>query len=561
MFWEIVMGQYLNPGKMSYQMAVNSDIFVDKTQMILFLNGLVNTQQRYVSVSRPRRFGKTMAADMICAYYDREADSRELFEALKVSGSDTGIGKKSWDDFLGAFDVIRIVMTTFTRNKKTFDEALDAMQKLVSREIKKKYPDVDYFDDKDLIQMIEDVYAENGQQFVIVIDEWDAVFREFPSDKEGQKNYLDFLRDLFKDKSYIALAYMTGILPIKKYGKHSALNMFTEYSMMFPRQLARYTGFTEEEVSGLCKSYGRDFDTIKSWYNGYEVSDIIPPDPNYQELKTTGKSPEGTRYCLYSPLSVVEAVSTGVIKDYWNKTETYEALSDYIIKDYDGLKEAVTLLMDGARIHIDTSTYQNDMTTFTGKDDVLSLLIHLGYLGYDDVAGEIYIPNKEILDEFKTSTKGSEWVESFKAFDISQELLEATWAKNCDKVAEILEKAHDLTGNKTYNDEAALSYAVQYAYYAAQKYYTTILELDSGKGYADIVFIPSPKFSDKPAMVIELKYNKDAETALSQIKNRNYPDRLEHYKGNILLVGIDYDKDVLSTNKEYKHHKCVIEMA
>ncbi|PWT29248.1 AAA family ATPase [Butyrivibrio fibrisolvens] len=555
------MGQYLNPGKMSYQMAVNSDIFVDKTQMILFLNGLVNTQQRYVSVSRPRRFGKTMAADMICAYYDREADSRELFEALKVSESDTGIGKKSWDDFLGAFDVIRIVMTTFTRNKKTFDEALDAMQKLVSREIKKKYPDVDYFDDKDLIQMIEDVYAENGQQFVIVIDEWDAVFREFPSDKEGQKNYLDFLRDLFKDKSYIALAYMTGILPIKKYGKHSALNMFTEYSMMFPRQLARYTGFTEEEVSGLCKSYGRDFDTIKSWYNGYEVSDIIPPDPNYQELKATGKSPEGTRYCLYSPLSVVEAVSTGVIKDYWNKTETYEALSDYIIKDYDGLKEAVTLLMDGARIHIDTSTYQNDMTTFTGKDDVLSLLIHLGYLGYDDVAGEIYIPNKEILDEFKTSTKGSEWIESFKAFDISQELLEATWAKNCDKVAEILEKAHDLTGNKTYNDEAALSYAVQYAYYAAQKYYTTILELDSGKGYADIVFIPSPKFSDKPAMVIELKYNKDAETALSQIKNRNYPDRLEHYKGNILLVGIDYDKDVLSTNKEYKHHKCVIEMA
>ncbi len=555
------MGQYLNPGKMSYQMAVNSDIFVDKTQMILFLNGLVNTQQRYVSVSRPRRFGKTMAADMICAYYDREADSRELFEALKVSESDTGIGKKSWDDFLGAFDVIRIVMTTFTRNKKTFDEALDAMQKLVSREIKKKYPDVDYFDDKDLIQMIEDVYAENGQQFVIVIDEWDAVFREFPSDKEGQKNYLDFLRDLFKDKSYIALAYMTGILPIKKYGKHSALNMFTEYSMMFPRQLARYTGFTEEEVSGLCKSYGRDFDTIKSWYNGYEVSDIIPPDPNYQELKATGKSPEGTRYCLYSPLSVVEAVSTGVIKDYWNKTETYEALSDYIIKDYDGLKEAVTLLMDGARIHIDTSTYQNDMTTFTGKDDVLSLLIHLGYLGYDDVAGEIYIPNREIFDEFKTSTKGSEWVESFKAFDISQELLEATWAKNCDKVAEILEKAHDLTGNKTYNDEAALSYAVQYAYYAAQKYYTTILELDSGKGYADIVFIPSPKFSDKPAMVIELKYNKDAETALSQIKNRNYPDRLEHYKGNILLVGIDYDKDVLSTNKEYKHHKCVIEMA
>lgn len=555
------MGQYLNPGKESYLQAVNSRIFVDKSEMIAFLNSIVRTKQKYICVSRPRRFGKTMAADMICAYYDREADSRDLFSTLKLAESEDGNEIMAWDNYLGAFDVISITMTRFIRNKNSFDEALDAMQKLVSRDIRKKYPDVDYIDGNDLVQTIDDVYKENGQQFVIVIDEWDAVFREFPSDKEGQKNYLDFLRDLFKDKNYIALAYMTGILPIKKYGKHSDLNMFTEYSMMFPRQLARFTGFTEEEVSNLCKDYGRDFDTIKSWYDGYEVSDIIPPDPNYEELKTTGKSPEGSRYCLYSPLSVVEAVGTGVIKDYWNKTETYEALSDYIIKDYDGLKEAVTLLMDGARIHIDTSTYQNDMTTFTGKDDVLSLLIHLGYLGYDDVASEIYIPNKEILDEFKTSTKGSEWIESFRAFDVSQELLEATWEKDADKVAELLEKAHDLTGNKTYNDEAALSYAIQYAYYAAQKYYTTILELDTGKGYADIVFIPSPKYPDKPAMVIELKYNKDADTALSQIKDRKYPDRLLHYKGNILLVGIDYDKDVQSTSEEFKHHSCVIEMA
>ena len=555
------MGQFLNPGKNSYIEAVNSQIFIDKSEMIAFLNSVVKTKQKYVSVSRPRRFGKTMAADMICAYYDRDADSRELFESLRLAGSDISYSDLAWDEYLGKFDVIRIVMTDFFDSDASFNDALKEMQSIICRDIKKKYPDVDYFNDKDLIKTIADAYTENGRQLVLVIDEWDAVFRNGKTDKEEQTRYLDFLRNLLKDKSYIALAYMTGILPIKKYGRHSALNMFTEYSMMFPRQLARYTGFTEAEVVDLCNKYGRDYETIKAWYDGYEVSDIMPPDPNHEELRNTGNPPKSDRYFLYSPLSVVEAIGTGVIKDYWNKTESYEALADYIIKDYDGLKEAVTLLMDGARVHVDTSTYQNDMTTFSGRDDILSLLIHLGYLGYDDNTSEVYIPNKEIYDEFKTSTKGSEWTESFKAFEISQELLEATWNKDSDKVAEFMERAHDLAGNRTYNDESALSYAVQYAYYAAQRYYTTILELDTGKGYADIVFIPAPKYADKPAMVIELKYNKDVDTALSQIEKQKYPDRLEHYKGNMLLVGINYDKDVSNTDKDFKHHKCIIEMA
>lgn len=557
------MGIYLNPGKMNYQMAVNSDIFIDKSEMISFLNGVVNTQQRYVSVSRPRRFGKTMAADMLCAYYDREADSRSLFENRKLSGSDA-LKKESaareWDEYLGKFDVLRIVMTDFIKSGIPVSDSINKFCRRILEELSETYPEVKS-DPEDFIYSLDRYYKKTGRQFVVVIDEWDVIFRELPLDKDGQKIYLDFLRDLFKDKSYIALAYMTGILPIKKYGRHSALNMFTEYSMMFPRQLARYTGFTVTEVVELCNRYGRSYDAIKEWYDGYEVRDVILPDPNHEELRATGMSPEGIKYSLYSPLSVVEAVNTGVIKDYWNKTETYEALADYIIKDYDGLKEAVTLLMDGAKLRIDTSTYQNDMITFAGRDDVLSLLVHLGYLGYDAETSEVYIPNKEIWDEFHTSTKGSEWNSSFRAFEVSQELLKATWDKDADKVSALIEKAHDLAGNKTYNDEAALSYSVQYAYYAAQKYYTTILELDTGKGYADIVFIPSPKYPEKPAMVIELKYNKDAETALSQIRKQQYPDRLLHYKGNILLVGIDYDREVPNTDKDFKHHKCVIETA
>lgn len=203
-----------------------------------------------------------------------------------------------------------------------------------------------------------------------------------------------------KDKPYIALAYMTGILPIKKYGKHSALNMFTEYSMTAPRQLASFTGFTEEEVKGLCTEYHMDYKEISNWYDGYIISDRIPPDE--REAYRSGEY-RGHKISIYSPLSVVESMITGRIQNYWNKTETYEALAEYIRRDYDGLKDAVALLMDGGRVVIDTSTYQNDMTTFTGRDDVLSLLIHLGYLGYDDEMSAVFIPNREILDEFKTS--------------------------------------------------------------------------------------------------------------------------------------------------------------
>ena len=530
-------------------MAVNSEIFVDKTEMIQYINSVINTQQRFVSVSRPRRFGKTIAADMICAYYDRYADSRDLFEKRKLA-QDTG-----WDECLGKFDVIRLVMTDFFKLGKTFEDALAAIKKRVLLELEESYPGTKY-DASDFPYSLDRFYRNSGIPYVIVIDEWDAVFRIWKDNSEAQRLYLDFLRDWLKDKPYVALAYMTGILPIKKYGQHSALNMFTEYSMMAPRQLAPYTGFTEEEVKELSKKYDMDFRDISNWYDGYLVSDRIPPEKReeYREGKYNGH-----KFSIYSPLSVVESMTTGVIKDYWNKTETYEALAEYIRKDYDGLKEAVALLMDGGRLAIDTSTYQNDMTTFTGRDDVLSLLIHLGYLGFDDERNEVFIPNREILDEFKTSTKGKEWVSTFKSFETSQELLKATWNGDEEKVAQLVEDAHNQAGNKTYNEEAALSYGIQLAYYAARKYYTTILELDTGKGYADVAYLPAPQYAEKPALLIELKYGHSADIAMDQIRRQKYLDRFEHYKGNILVIGINYNRDLPADHPEFKHHSCRIE--
>ena len=545
------MGMYLNPGSGRFEMAVNSKIFIDKTPMIAYLNSVMNTSQRYVSVSRPRRFGKTTAADMICAYYGNGTETKLLFEDKKL------VKCKDWDRYMNKFDVIRIVMTEIFRRDKSISDGIDRLQRIVLRDFLVQYPDIDYFDKTDLMQSMSDVYAETSRTFVIVIDEWDAVFREYPNDLDGQKLYLDFLRDWLKDKEYIALAYMTGILPIKKYGKHSALNMFDEYSMIYPMQLARYAGFTEEEVQGLCRAYGRDYDQIKAWYDGYKVTDIIPPDPEHQMQKKTGTPPEPRTYFLYSPLSVVKAVQTGHILNYWNNTETYEALEKYISMNYDGLRETIVMLMEGGRQAVDVSGYQNDMTSFHSRDDILTMLIHLGYLSFDN--GQVFIPNREVLDVFKTSTRDASWQPVFQMLANSQRLLEATWAEDAETVAALMEEAHLAGGPGRYHSEEGLSFAVQLAYYNAANYYSLFRELPTGKGYADQVYIPRPEYADKPVLLIELKYEQSAETAIDQIHKRQYPKGLEAYKGKMLLVGINYNRDCKS--EDYKHHACLIERA
>ena len=548
------MGIYLNPGSDRYEEALRTEIYVDKTNMISFLNSVVNTKRKYVAVSRPRRFGKTTTADMISAYYDCSINARDLFEDKKISTNpklyEAGReGKKSpWDIYLNKFYVIHVNMVDLATETGSIPEMLFSLEKAVMRELREEWPNADRDMQGGLRLLMQEIYNREKARFVIVIDEWDCIFREFKEDTDGQRLYLDFLRDWLKDKSYIALAYITGILPIKKYGQHSALNMFGEYSMLQPQQLAEYVGFTDEEVRELCEKHGRSYDDIKAWYDGYDLYGIIPPGE---------KEPE--EYQIYNPYSVVQAVITGRICDYWNATETYEALSVHINRNFDGLKDMVMLLMEGKRIPVNTRKYQNDMSSMANADDVLTLLIHLGYLAYDSERRESYIPNREILDEYRNTVEGNgEWDQLYSVLARSQKLLEATWAGDEDEVARLVEDAHMRAGNLTYNSEAALSYAVRLAYFNAEQYYTLIPEMQAGRGYADLAYIPSPKYPDKPAILVELKWNKDAETAMTQILDRRYPDSLEKYRGNIILVAIDYNKEVTSGSRGYKHHSCRI---
>lgn len=519
------MGVYLNPGNARFKRSCNSEIYVDKTELIALTNKVIDTEQNCICVSRPRRFGKSMAAYMLAAYYGKGCDSSEIFDRYKIAK------KASYSKNLNQYNVIFINIQSFLSVANSVDEMIDAIQSEILGELREIFREQIPENEKFLSMAFDRLFGKTGESFVFIIDEWDCILRERKYEVEDHKKYLDFIRNLLKDKSYVSLAYMTGILPIKKYGTHSALNMFDEYSMTDAGEYAQYIGFTEDEVKDLCNEYHMDFECMKNWYDGYRF-------------------PEASH--IYNPKSVVDSIRRKNFGNYWTRTETYEALREYIDADYDGLKTVIVRMLSGEMCKVNTRTFQNDMGTFKTKDDVLTLLIHLGYLAYNEETESVYIPNEEIQEEFKNAVKGSNWTEVINLIQASDKLLHATWNMDSHTVATLIDESHMAnTSILTYNDENSLSCVISLAYYSAINEYTKIRELPTGKGFADVIFIPK-KHSEKPAMVVELKYDKSAQGAIDQIKEKEYVANLKEYQGNLLLVGINYDKGT-------KKHTCVIE--
>ena len=520
------MGIYLNPGNISFAKTIRSEIYVDKTGLIACTNEYLNTKNQYLCVSRPRRFGKSMTLEMLAAYYSCGCDSRELFAGFKIAQH------KDFEKHLNQYDVIYLNMQQFLiRTKK--QEVTQYLEQAVLEELREVYGNWFSAQITDLATALEKIFVKTEKQFIFLIDEWDCVMRERQESEAMQKQYLDFLRDLLKDQPYVALAYVTGILPVKKYGQHSALNMFWEYSMTNQKMLEEYTGFTEEEVKELCGRYDMDFEEISSWYDGYRFK-------NYKHI--------------YNPKSVVEAMTCRDCSNYWTSTETYEALKIYMEMDFDGLRAEIVQMLGGGRVRVNTRSFQNDMRNFNTKDDVLTLLIHLGYLGYASNEKEAFIPNKEIIEEFENAMSVGGWPNVMNVLKASEKLLADTLRGDAESVAKELDKAHsEVAWILTYNDENSLGCAIGLAYYSARKDYKLIRELPTGKGFADIAFLPLPH-TNKPAMVVELKYDRSVSTAIQQIKDRQYMQALEGYTGEILLVGVNYNK-----GNPDKPHSCVIE--
>ena len=526
------MGSYLNPGSERFRTSLRSQIYVDKSLLIAEINKLIRTEQKYVCVSRPRRFGKSMAADMLLAYYSNGEDTSSLFDDLKISK------KASYHEHLNQYDVLKINMQEFLSLTHDVDKMLEMLKKYMSYDLFDQFENVRFRDKDNFLQVMKDVFAKTGRPFIILIDEWDCLFREYAHDTDAQRKYLDFLRMWLKDQTYVALVYMTGILPIKKYGSHSALNMFSEYSMTEPGELAEFFGFTDQEVQKLCHEYHMSFEETRNWYDGYEL--------------INSHADEDIHYFMYSPKSVVEAMLRHRFGPYWNQTETYEALKVYIQMNLDGLKDSVIKMLAGESVHVDISGFSNDMTTFQCADDVFALLIHLGYLSYDENNHCVSIPNKEVSEAYVTSIKRMDgWGEVMRSLMDSKKLLESLWDMDEKAVAEGIDRAHEEISILKYNDENSLTCTINLAFYFAKEFYTIIRELPTGKGFADVCFIPRQLHADKTAIVIELKKDKNARAAIDQIKQKNYVKALENYKGNLLLVGINYDAG--------KKHTCVIE--
>ena len=558
------MGIYVDPGNESFRSDISSDIYVDKTEMISILNSRIGTNRRFFAVSRARRFGKSMVAGMLDAYYSLGCESKEMFAPYKISAS------QDFDKYINKYHVLHFDMATFLNDANAYrlkseslpDSAVDEesnrirmysnpinlMNDSILKDFRTIYPELINKDIMSVPKAVEEVWKSDGHQFVIIIDEWECVIRDAKDDSDLIMDYLKYLRGFFKteeSKRFLALGYITGILPIKKFDGESAMNNFTEYTMISPKDLAPYFGFTEEEVIELnAKKNYMDIEEIRRWYDGYLMS--------YVDLTTSEKSRVNLH--IYNPNSLVEAYTFGEYESYWKNTGAFGGLNNYIAMNMDGLKDAVIMMLTGEEYPVDTGTYQNDLTSFKSKDDVLTALIHMGYLGYDPATKSAFIPNEEVRDVFESAIKVGDWNDVSDALRKSDKLLKATWENDSGKVAEIIAASHqDYTSILEYHDENSLALAIMVSYYTAREHYMIIRELPSGKGFADVAFIPKRGVTH-PAMIVELKWDKNADTAISQIHDKNYDGKLKDYGGDLILVGINYDK----TEKIYT---CRIERA
>ena len=514
------MALYLNRNNAKFASCKNDDIFVDKSLLIEEINTRFGKEsKKFMCVTRPRRFGKTLALSMLNAYYSKGCDSRELFKGLKISEN------PSFESHLNKHNVLWVDMAEIY---SYLDDPRDFLRKLnaeVTAELAKSYPGIDMAGLK-LGEAIRLINSETGDTFIFLIDEWDVVYREQENNRELCDEFTMFLRSLFKSSrssDCFDLVYMTGILPIRRYSTQSTLNMFTEYNMLEPRSLSPFFGFTEEETKSLCERYGRDFGEIKSWYDGYRL--------------------DGTE--IYNPKSVVEAVESGKCRDYWTRTSSIEAVTDYMNYDHGALKATIARLLSGEREAIDADAFRNDLTMVNSADAALTVLIHLGYLGYDPDASSCYVPNREIAEELVRATREIKWGSIYDPISNSERLYERTLAGDTDFINSTFDRNHsELSSMFTKNSEQTLFFVASISYYKLRYVYNIKAEETSINGRSDISFIP--RDSEHVPMIIELKKDATPEEAIDQIKSRRYWEAWgSDYKGRILLLGISYDSKTM----------------
>lgn len=517
------MSIYLNTNKPleNYKDLYRSRYFIDKSLIIDRLNEVIETSDKYICITRPRRFGKSSVADMLGAYYSKGLNSKEIFDNLNISKV------QSYKEYLNKYNVISISFNKLPNKIGSYDEYISLIQETIKDDIKTTYPHIEFKS----FYTISDMLFATQEKFIFILDEWDYIFSNNLFE-ENQNDYLEFLRNLLKDQPYVALCYMTGVLPIKKYSSGSALNMFDEYTFLKDRIFGEYFGFTEEEVIELCNKNGKmNFKELESWYNGYFTA---------TEIK------------IYNPRSVVKALQNNYCDSYWTNTGEMNEVAEYLKYNVLDIREDVIEMVSGEEIDIIINEeFRAGQGIPRNKEEIYSAMIVLGFLSYYD--GYLKIPNRELMKEFEKALKDESFGYVSEIIENSKTMLKSTINGDTKKVEAIL---HDIHNSEIpilqYNDENSLSCVLTLAYLSARDIYRIEREEKTGKGYADFTFHPRRK-NDIP-FIVELKKDEQPEIAINQIKEKEYIQKFRDANKNkkILAVAICYD----SKNKE---HKCKIE--
>ena len=464
-------------------------------------------------VTRPRRFGKTLNAMMLASYYSKNADFKELFDKLEISKS------KSYLKHLNKHNVVYMTLNQLPEPGCTYEDFINNYAGALLSDLKEAFTNIEIKDAKPLSRVFDQVYNETKESFIFIFDEWDYIFNNNLFSESDRKAFLEFLRDLLKDKPYVELAYMTGVLPIAKYSSGSALNMFKEYNMLNDSKYDKYFGFTLSEVENLCKKQSKiTFEELKMWYDGYKTCNNLQ---------------------IYNPRSVTIALRQGVCQSYWTNTGPMDEISYYIENNVEEIQNDIVQMVSGIPVNIHLEGYSAEQINLNTRDEILSAMTVYGFLSYHDET--LTIPNKELRMKFDYSLKNHQMGAISKLVLKSNEMLEATLRKDTETMEQLIQEAHDINiPTIKYNDENSLACVVTLVYLSARTKYTIVREMEAGAGRADFIFYPNDK--SKPAFILELKKNSTPDEALKQIKEKRYATALKDYTGKKLAVGISYDE-------------------
>ena len=544
------MGMFLNnivPAE-RYKTIVRTRFFVDKTLMIAEMISSSSVDgQRYFCITRPRRFGKSVMADMIAAFFGRTAKSGSVFQNLNILRAEnyqSNISKDHILEYFNKYDMIYIDFSEVPEKCSSYDEYITRILEGLRADLREAFPEF-ISNRKSVWDIMTDIFQKTKQKFVFVMDEWDAIFHmPFISDKDKQE-FLRFLKALLKDKAYVEIAYMTGVLPIAKYSSGSETNMFKEYDMATSEVYSEYFGFCGSEVDVLFEIYLRTTqrpkitrNDLQDWYDGY---------------RTAG----GER--LYNPRSIVSALTDNQLKSYWTGSGPYDECFYYIKNNVEDIRDDLVLMVSGEGVMAKVREYAATLSVLNTRDQIYSAMVVYGLLTYDNEIGEVFIPNRELMNKFNELLLSNDSLGYvYNLAKESERMLRATLGGDTQTMAEVLKYAHDTESPVfSYNNEIELSAVVNLVYLSARDRYRVEREDKAGEGYVDFIFYPEHKGDD--GIILELKIDSTPEEAIRQIKDRKYALRFQgklgekpKYTGKILAVGISY-------SRKTKEHLCKVE--